>query len=552
MIKNIHIKNYALIDEVTVDFSNNLNIITGETGAGKSILLGALGLIMGNRADTKVLFDQDQKCIVEAIFEISAYALQGFFDENDIDYTEELIIRREIIPSGKSRAFINDSPVTLDVLTQLTDELVDLHQQFDALELNTEKFQRDVLDTLAKNNLLINEYKIVYNQYKKSTKELEVLQKQKSERAKELEFNLFLLNEIKEAKIQNDEFEDLTKELDILTSTEDIKAVSAKISAVLDQNEMSIIPLMSDLAREVRSISGKDDRFVEIVDKLDTIKSELRDLTREADDIFENTEYDAKRVTFVQDRIGVIHKLLKKHSLATTKEILELQEELSEKVRDLDNTEEKILELEKQISVLANDLDKQANQISKNRSQIAGQFRLDVLAILADLGMPNANFEAALTESDQFLPHGKDQIRFLFSANKGGKLMTIKEAASGGEMSRLILVIKSLVAGAMSLPTMIFDEVDSGVSGEIAHKMGLILQKLAQKHQIISITHSPQIAAKANRHYFVYKSEMQDKTFTAIKSLSTDERVDEIAKMLSGNPPSQTAIANAKELMGIQ
>jgi DNA repair protein RecN (Recombination protein N) len=550
MIKNIHIKNYALIDEVNIDFSDNLNIITGETGAGKSILLGALGLIMGKRADTKVLFDQDQKCVVEAIFDVKAYQLKGFFEENDIDYSDELLIRREIVTSGKSRAFINDSPVTLDTLTQLTDELVDLHQQFDSLELNTEKFQREVLDALAANHPLLEQYKSIYIQYKSTTKELDLLQKQKAERAKELEFNVFLLTEINEVKLQEDEYEDLVKELDLLTSTEDIKAVSAKISAILDQNEHSVVPLIAELSREVRNISNKDPRFGVMVEKLDSIKAELRDLTREADDIFETTEYDEKRIVFVQDRIAVIHKLLKKHGLSSTEELLQLQDELAEKVKDLDTTEERILKLEKRIMGLTLELDKAAMEIREKRIGQSSNLRMDIINVLSELGMPNANFEVSITETDQFLPHGKDQIRFLFSANKGGKLMTIKEAASGGEMSRLILVIKSLVAGAMALPTMIFDEVDSGVSGEIAHKMGMILQKLAQKHQIISITHSPQIAAKASQHYFVYKSEGQDKTYTAIKILNQEERVEEIAKMLSGNPPSRAAVENAKELMG--
>ncbi len=550
MIKSIHIKNYALIDEVKINFSQNLNIITGETGAGKSILLGALSLIMGNRADTKVLFNQDEKCVVEANFNIKSYHLEPYFEANDIDYDDELIIRREIIASGKSRAFINDSPVTLEVLKQLTDELVDLHQQFDSLELNTEKFQREVLDTLAGNASLLISYKEIFTQYKKNTKELETLEKQKFEKAKELEFNQFQLKEISDLKLVEHEYEDLEKELNILTSTEDIKAISAKITNVLDQNEQSIIPLLTEISREARSLSGKDERFQVLEEKLESIKAELKELAREADDIFESTEYDAKRVSFVQDRIAVIHKLLKKHGLTSTEALLTLKDEFAAKVKDLDSTEDKINALHQLILDQEKELNQLSTKIRTNRLKVAEQFKINILRILGDLGMQNANFEASITETFQYLPHGKDQIVYLFSANKGGKLLPIKDAASGGEMSRLILVIKSLVAGAMALPTMIFDEIDTGVSGEIAHKMGLILHQLAQKHQIISITHSPQIAAKANQHYFVYKSDIHDKTYTAIKVLSHEERIIELAKMLSGNPPSQAAIANARELMG--
>lgn len=551
MLNNIYIKNYALIGEINIQFSKGLNIITGETGAGKSILLGALGLVMGNRADTKVLYDEDQKSIVEATFNIKEYNLQWFFDENDLDYAEELIIRREIVPTGKSRAYINDTPVTLDTLSHLTDELVDLHQQFDSQQISTEKFQREVTDTLSGNHKLLNEYKTYYDAFLKANKQLNQLLKNQSDNTKELEFNLFLLKEMEEVKIQENEFEDLNKELDLLTSSEDIKSLSSKISSVLDQNDLSVIPLIGELIRESRNLGHKDPRFASIAERMDSVKSELRDISREADDIFESTEFDEKRVNFVQERIQILQKLFKKHGLSGSEELILLQNQLAEKVKDLDSSEEKVIKTRKEIELISSNLDKLALTIRENRLKVIQKFEQNVLNALSELGMPSANFEIRITPSDVFLPHGKDNIQFLFSANKGGKLLEIKDAASGGEISRLILVIKSLVAGAMALPTMIFDEVDSGVSGDIAGKMGGILQKMAKNHQLIAITHAPQVAAKANAHYFVYKTETESNTKTALRMLSDAERVDEIAKMLSGNPPSQAAIANAKELIGI-
>ena len=550
MLNNIYIKNYALIGEINIQFSKGLNIITGETGAGKSILLGALGLVMGNRADTKVLYDEDQKCIVEATFDIKEYNLHWFFDDNDLDYAEELIIRREIVPTGKSRAYINDTPVTLDTLSHLTDELVDLHQQFDSQQISTEKFQREVTDTLSGNHKLLNEYKTYHDAFLKTNKQLNQLLKNQSDNTKELEFNLFLLKELEEVKIQENEFEDLNKELDLLTSSEDIKSLSSKISSVLDQNDLSVIPVIGELIRESRNLGYKDPRFASIAERMDSVKSELRDISREADDIFESTEFDEKRVNFVQDRIQILQKLLKKHGLSGTEDLILLQNQLAEKVKDLDSSEEKIIKIRKEIDLISSNLDRLAVTIRENRLKVIQKFEQNVLNALSELGMQSANFEVRITPSDAFLPHGKDNIQFLFSANKGGKLLEIKDAASGGEISRLILVIKSLVAGAMALPTMIFDEVDSGVSGDIAGKMGGILQKMAKNHQLIAITHAPQVAAKANAHYFVYKTETESNTKTALRMLSDAERVDEIAKMLSGNPPSQAAIANAKELIG--
>lgn len=549
MIDSLHIKNYALINEINIDFNKGLNIITGETGAGKSILLGALGLIMGKRADTKVLFDQNEKCIVEARFDIAPYDLLPYFSDNDLEYFDELIIRREIAPSGKSRAFINDSPATLDILQELSSKLVDLHQQFDMLDIHKPSFQMEIIDALASNNNLLREYASQLKEYKSEENQLKKLINDAALQAQELEFAQFQYNEIASLKIEVDEYELLGAELDILTSTEDIKHTSSTIFRTLDEGDKSIISTIQEINRKAANIMHKDKRFESLDARLTAVAEELRDISSESEDIFENTEYDGKRVDFIQERLGTLHRAFKKYNVEKTEELLAKLLSFELRISKILGSEDEIITLTNLCNKLKVNLLEVADHISTNRKKIIPQFQNQVTAILEDLSIKNANFEVKVTHRSDFGEKGCDIIEYYFAANKGGKLLPLKEVASGGEISRLTLAIKSIVANAIHLPTMIFDEIDMGISGDVAAKMGFILQQLSKKHQIISITHSPQIASKANEHFFVYKIEVDNVTRSAIKTLDKNGRTYEIAKMLSSDPPSAAALVNAKELI---
>jgi DNA repair protein RecN (Recombination protein N) len=549
MLQNLYIKNYALIRELDINFSEKLNIITGETGAGKSILLGALGLIMGNRADTKVLLHENDKCIVEANFNIAYYDLKDLHEEHDLEYQDLMNIRREISTTGKSRAYINDTLVTLDVLESFADLLIDIHLQFDLLEITKEKFQLDVIDALANQDVLLKTYKSQYKIYKSKSADLSKMKADQGQKNKDLEYNKFLLDEITIIKPEDEEYENLSSELEILTSTEDIKATCAQIAQGLDQGEFSVISVFTDLVRSSNSLASKDKRFAQITSRFTNLLEETKDLSNEVERINDETEYDQKRINFVQERIGLIHRLLKKHGLSSSEELLALQNTLSQAVATLSTMDLQIENLEKEVLGLEKELFSLAEKISKSRKSKVAEFCKSVKSILADLGMENAQFEINFETATNLTLRGIDVVTYLFSANKGMKLQGLKNAASGGEISRLSLVIKSLVAGAMALPTMIFDEIDTGVSGDVALKMGAILKTLSKKHQIISITHSPQVASKADLHLFVFKTEEENKTISNIKLLTYDEQIVEIAKMLSGNNPSEAAISNARDLI---
>tara|TARA_B110000037_G_scaffold79679_1_gene95058 strand:+ start:223 stop:1884 length:1662 start_codon:yes stop_codon:yes gene_type:complete len=549
MIISLEIQNYAIIEKLHVALDKGLNIITGETGAGKSILLGALGLIMGKRADTKVLYHQDRKCIVEARFNIKSYDLKGFFEANNLDYDIELIIRREISPVGKSRAFVNDTPVTLAILQELTKSLVDMHQQFDTLDIHSSKWQMEVLDSLAGNTKLLSAYQLEFKEYKVAEKRLKTLEKEAANALKELDYITFQFTELDEASLEFDEQESKEQLLNRLAGTEDIQRVANSAYFAIDESEQSIINQLQIISQDLDNIKELDPKLSESYDRVLSSLEELRDIAAVLQDVNESVEHDPNLAQETQERLDMIYRLQKKHQVVSIEELLTIQTDLHTRINSQQKMDGEINEIASKMHKLETSLKVTAKKLSTSRKKIAKSFAKDIEVLLATLSMEHAKIDARLTDSDQLTPSGLDKVDYYFSANKGGTLGALKNVASGGEISRLTLVIKSLVASSMALPTLIFDEIDTGVSGEVANRMAEIISKLAKKHQVMSITHSPQIAAKAQHHYFVYKHETETRTITNIKLLSADDRIVEIAKMLSGNPPSDAAVANAKELI---
>ena len=550
MIISLEIQNYAIIEKLHVALDKGLNIITGETGAGKSILLGALGLIMGKRADTKVLYHQDRKCIVEASFNIKSYDLKGFFEANNLDYDVELIIRREISPVGKSRAFVNDTPVTLAILQELTKSLVDMHQQFDTLDIHSSKWQMEVLDSLAGNTKLLSAYQLEFKEYKVAEKRLKTLEKEAANALKELDYITFQFTELDEASLEFDEQESKEQLLNRLAGTEDIQRIANSAYFAIDESEQSIINQLQIISQDLDNIKELDPKLSESYDRVLSSLEELRDIAAVLQDVNESVEHDPNLAHETKERLDMIYRLQKKHQVVSIEELLTIQTDLHTRINSQQKMDGEINEIASKMHKLETNLKVTAKKLSTNRKKIAKSFAKDIEMLLATLSMEHAKIDARLTDSDQLTPNGMDKIDYYFSANKGGTLGALKNVASGGEISRLTLVIKSLVASSMALPTLIFDEIDTGVSGEVANRMAEIISKLAKKHQVMSITHSPQIAAKAQHHYFVYKHETETRTITNIKLLSANDRIVEIAKMLSGNPPSDAAVANAKELIG--
>ena len=550
MLRKLEIQNYAIIDKLEIDFPTGLTIITGETGAGKSILLGALGLIMGKRADTKVLFDQERKCFVEATFAIADYQLHEYFTEESLDYDDELIIRREIAPGGKSRAYINDSPVTLDILTTLTENLIDIHQQFDTLDIQKPVFQLRIIDALAGNKNVLEQYSNLYKDYRQTCQKLELLKEKNRNAQQEVEFLNFQIAEFDQADLKPNEQDELEMQLQKLTSAEDIiKNCSAIVQAV-EEGENAILGQLQFISNQFGSIKNLDKIFSDIYDRLLSVREELMDISKDASRISDSTEYDAAAIETTTTRLNIINRLQKKHGVITMDDLLKTQAEIKDKLNKFGDLTSDIENLELEISKKERSLKDLAQVLSQARKKVIPSLEKDVHNLLTDLSMNHAYIKVQTGVLSSFSNSGLDDISILFAPNKGSDFLPLKDTASGGEMSRLTLIIKSLVAGALTLPTLIFDEIDAGVSGDIAGKMGEILNNLANKHQIIAITHSPQIAAKAMSHYWVYKNDTESRTVTAMRQLDQGERVYEIAKMLSGNPPTEAAKANARELIG--
>ncbi len=549
MLKRLHIRNYALIDELEIDCSEHLTIITGETGAGKSILLGALGLVMGERADSKSFYNDQEKCVVEAFFDVSAYDLRDFFDEQELDYDAEVVIRREVSPAGKSRAFVNDTPVNNQVLQRLTESLIDLHQQFDMLDIHNVNFQLRMIDALADNQTLLKGYQAGYRRYAADRRKLNELLERSTSGSKEMEFLKFQLEELYKAELVPGEQEELEAELARLTNAEDIKRTYGTAYNYLQESEQNIVGQLQELSRSMVSTRKLSGNLGALSERLDSVIIDLQDIAKDCERISEATEHDAQRINEVSERLNVLFKLQKKHNLGSVQELLLLQATLEKQTAGFTDLGGEIARLETVLREAEQQLRTIAVNLSKRRRSVTAGFEARVQEMLTQLSMPHARLRVDVLETPLLTPTGTDDVQFLFATNVGSRFLPIKDVASGGELSRLTLCTKSLVADAIPLPTLIFDEIDSGISGDVSLKMGLILKELSDRHQVISITHTPQIAARADKHYFVYKKVTDNRTVTNIRLLNPDERIRSIAVMLSGNPPSDSALTTAQELI---
>lgn len=549
MIKNLSIRNYALIESLDMDLFKGLNIITGETGAGKSILLGSMELLMGKRADYSVLFDKEKKCIVEAIFDIKEYDLKDFFTENDMEYEEEVIIRRVISPAGKSRAFVNDEPVNLNTLKELTADLIQMHRQFDNLEINNPVYQLKLIDEFGDLSKIVEGYKFRFVEYIEKKKELFKLKEEDDSFKKEMDFLKFQYEELNEAQLSQDEFDQIEDLYSNLSNAENIKSTLQMAYDALVEGEFSILNRMDPVLFELNNLEIKSKNFDESKEKLLDAIENLRESANEMLNIADNTDYDQAKIEEIKTRLDFLNSLMVKYKVDNIDELISIRENLSLKLQKHFDVDEKIAFLMKQTETEYKELLYSANKISNKRKKIAKKFVSSVEEILKELAMPYAKIKVEFENTPDLTESGIDKIKFLFSPNKGSDYKPVKDVASGGELSRLALAIEATIADKMALPTLIFDEIEAGISGEVARKMGSILHQLSGRHQLINITHSPQIAAEADYHYFVYKYISGEKTKTGIRLLPKEERIMELAKMLSGDPPSDSAIKNAKELI---
>ena len=549
MLSSISIKNYALINELHIDFSSGLSIITGETGAGKSILLGALGLVLGNRAELSTLKNTTKKCVVEAVVGIDKYNLKDFFETEDIDYEPNTILRREILPSGKSRAFVNDTPVTLSVLTLLRAKLIDVHSQHQTLQVSDQQFQFQLLDAVANNESKLASYERGLSSYTLEKKRLEEIQLAQREATLQYDYNAHLYNELLEAKLIEDEQELLEEKLEKINNVEEIKQNLSEALQLATDDTIGIQNLLYSLEQKLAKISTYSKEYQELSDRISSVKIELVDIIGEIETANESVDFNPSEADQLNDRLQLIYNLQKKHYVNSISELLSIQSTLSEKVSRVENSEQLLAEQEAIVEEIANKLDIIALKISDARNKIIPKLSKQLENVLADLGMPHARFQIQNTLSENYYKNGKDVLQFLFSANKGGQYGELKKVASGGELSRVMLAIKKILSENSQLPTIIFDEIDSGVSGEISNKMAHIMSQMSQKMQVITITHLPQIAAKGNQHYKVFKEEVNNITTTNLKQLSEDERIVEIAEMLSGKNISDSALTHARELL---
>ena len=550
MLNRLHIQNYAIIDEIEIEFSSKLNIITGETGAGKSILMGALSLILGDRVDSSVLMNRDKKCFVEGVFSTEGKPeVKEFLKQNDLDSEDELVIRREINAGGKSRAFVNDTPVNLEQLRLLTSLLVDLHRQFDTLVLGESDFQRDVIDALAGNQALLLQYKDTYQRWQVTQKELDDLQAQKNIFTREYDYNKFLFDELEEAAFKEDELEQSEAEMKLLSNSEGIKTVLSRVCYELNESEQPVVQQLKSIQHQLGTVSGFHSELEEIVRRIQSAQIELQDIAGEVERMNDHVQHDPQRIEQLNERITTGYKLLKKHGVHTTTELLEIRKSLEEKLQAVLNIDDSIATKQQAVDLLLKKAENLATNLSVERRKQVKPLEDKVNRLLVQVGMPNARLKVDFKDSDSLQSHGKDSIEFLFDANKSNRYEPIRKVASGGELSRLMLSIKSLVAQSINLPTLIFDEIDTGISGEAARQVGVIMKELALRRQVISITHQPQIAGKADAYFFVYKKIKDDSIKTNIRSLTINERITAIAKMLGGEKPTAAAMENAREMV---
>ena len=550
MLKRLHIQNYAIIDELEISFSSRLNIITGETGAGKSILMGALSLILGDRADPSVLLNKEKKCVVEGTFATEGRkVIKQFLREHDLDTEEELVIRREIAANGKSRAFVNDTPVNLEQLRQLSSVLVDLHRQFDTLELGESGFQRDVIDAMAGTAEQLQQYKTVFQQWQHTKHELEDLLQQKGQFTKEFDYNKFLFDELQEAGLRENELEEAEASLKLLSNAEGIKGTLNKVSFELSEGEQPMVQQLKALCHQLQAYSEFHTDIPLLLQRLQSAQIELQDVADEIEGLNDKVNFDPQQLEQLNERISTGYKLLKKHGVKTTAELLAIRDQLDNKLQAVLNIDDAIAGKEKAVTQLHADAAGIAARLSAQRQKQVKPLQDTVNKLLGQVGMPNARLQVDIHAAANLYEHGADNIEFLFDANKSNRFEPIRKVASGGELSRLMLCIKSLVAKSLDLATLIFDEIDTGISGEAAKQVGIIMKDLAKKRQVISITHQPQIAGKADAHYFVYKEIRGEQIKTNIRELSTEERITAIAQMLSGEKPTAAALENAREMV---
>lgn len=549
MLKSLSVENYALIEKTNVEWNQGFSVITGETGSGKSILLGALGLVQGQRADSKALKDEEKKCVVEAEFDISAYALSSFFEENDIDYDDNCIIRREIAPNGKSRAFVNDTPVALTLLKELTAKLIDIHSQHETLLLNEASFQLQVLDALSETSDPLTAYRTLFKEYSKKKRELKELIALNDERNANRDYLEFQLRQLQEAKFSENEQTDLEEEVNALSHTTELKEALSKSMWLLSEKEENICSALKEATNAIASIEGFSESYSEVKERLNSCLIELKDITREVELKLSDVNVDPQRLEQANERLDLIYTLEKKHHVDNLADLLNLQADFEKQLSEMENAQEATEAIEKEIALLKDKLTKLAKQISEKRQKAKPKLEQSIAEILRGLGMPNAKLEVCVEPLPELDGNGGDAVKFLFSANKNATLQPISNVASGGELSRVMLALKSILCQSEELPTIILDEIDTGVSGEVADKMGDLMQKMGEQMQVISITHLPQIAAQGATHYKVYKEDNELTTLSHIKQLNETERVTEIAQMLSGSALSEAAIQNAKELL---
>ena len=551
MLQSLHIKNYALIKELEITPSSKLNIITGETGAGKSIVLGAMGLLLGNRVDTKVLFDFSSKCMVEGVFDLSAYRLKKFFEKEDLNYENECVIRREISPNGKSRAFINDTPATLNTLKNIGQYLVDIHSQHDSLQLNDNNYQLNVLDAYASHTELMDVYVRDFEKYSIIYKKLKALKQLASKQNENIEYKNFILKELEEINLEEIDQKILEKELNILEHAEDIKLKLSQLTQILDSSEYAVLTQIHKMIQSVKSVSSFAASIKEIENRLQSSSIELGDILNEIRKEEEQIDHSPEKAYEMKERLDAIYRLQKKHNSHTIEELITLRDELAKELDTTVNIDSKIEELQKVFDQAKENMYKSGQKLSESRKLNALNFAHEIEKIIKKIGIENGTLEIIVSLSEIPKPNGLDHVEFMFSANKGIRPQELKEVASGGEFSRLTFALKYLIADKTSLPTIIFDEIDTGVSGHIALQMIAMMKKIANNHQVISISHLPQFAAGGDTHYYVYKDHSMERSISKIKKLHGEERIIEIAKMIAGKNPGNSAIESAKELLKI-
>ena len=549
MLQSLAIKNFALIEDIKIHFSKGLTIITGETGSGKSILLDALALVLGRRADLSALRNPEEKCVVEAEFAIASYDLANFFQQEELDYEPLTIIRREILPSGKSRAFVNDSPVTLDVLSSLGKTLIDIHSQHDTQQLSEEDFQFFLIDSLAENTSLLEEYQAALKVYKGESKKLQELKTFQENTQKEHDYNTFVLSELQEIELEEGMQEELEDFYNQASNSETIRDNLTEAANLLAEEEEGIMTQMRDLSSLFSTLSSYSPQYSELYERIDAAYIELDDLSREVYDLAENVEFDPKKLARAQKKLQKLYDLQKKHKVNTVSELILIKEALEEKVSQMENIEGDIEIAQKEVEKAFQTLSTLAQKLHKVREKVIPTLTKSLQDSLKDLGMPNAQFQISLTPTEHYQAKGNDSLSFLFSANKGGNFGLLKKTASGGELSRIMLTIKHILATKIALPTIIFDEIDTGVSGEIAHKMGEIMKQMSQSRQVFAISHLPQVASKGDVHIKISKTDIAGRTTTQFQELSPEERIEEIAQMLGGKDITESAREHAKQLL---